>query len=192
MENELEALKTIVPSEAMNDIYKQQNAEREAKEAAKRAQIEKYSNAFKLSVEDKDIEILLRKKVTPDLRHKLRGIVRDMPKMKIAVEHQRLGLEMPEVNKDGGLLYTELIKAGFKPDEVMNYINGVPDENHEKALEIYVLKYFKAILAPTAEAKVLIETPVELNGEVNGVWNEVDFMTALESVAFFRRERSGI
>jgi len=185
MENE-ELIKNLLPQELIVENYKQELAKKAEIEARQKAIEDKYKQQFVFEVDGKELNIQLKQIVTPETRHKLRMIAKDAPVHKIAALMQQIGLEKPNLTDDEK--YIELINQGITKQEIINLMQGIPDNDYQTNAEIFVMTYFQAIISNTGESKVLIETPVVTDGKIYGIWKTVDYDTALEAVGFFRKK----
>lgn len=185
-----EILKKIMPEEAMNKVYEQQLAEKEAQKIREKEIEVKYSKGFDIEYSGKTVEVFLKKKVTPETRHKLRNIVREYPRHKIRYAIESAKTKYPEKADNASELFKVILadNKDITEQAVLDYVYGIPDENFESELEIFFMKYFQCILSMDKNSTELIENPVVIDGKLNGIWNTIDYDTIIEAVGFFRKK----
>jgi hypothetical protein len=190
MENkELEMFKSLIPDDVWKQVFDSKELEKKEQIEKDKKLAEKMGKAIELHINNEVINIWLKKHITPETRHKLRQIVKDYPRNKYFLAIERLKISNPEITTSNEMFNKVLeLNPGINEKSFMEYLRGVPDDDFEVRIEIFFLKYFQNIISMDSNSKLLIETPVELDGRINGIWNTIDLDTVIECVGFFRKK----
>jgi hypothetical protein len=175
-------LQNMLGEEYVKEILtKQYEAEKEKEN--------KFKEKFTIELEGKSLELALKKTVTAELRHKLRGLAKEYPKEPLKACIAEFDIKNTEV-KVISLKMQEFVKTYPQftlQDMIDNNAGTYINETHEYNLDAWFMKYFQAILSMDVNSKPLIDGIVMVKNKINGLWNTIDMMTVREAVEWFRR-----
>ncbi len=186
----IEKLKELIPADAWEKMLRDKEETEKAQKAKDKEIEDKYSKIFKFDYNNKTVDLILKQKITPETRHKLRNIAREFPKNKVLVAIQTLNAKYPELKGKEQELRIQFLEDNpdITDNQLTDYLSGTPDENFETDLEIFHMRYFQAILSMDSTSKELIETPIVVDNKINALWQTVDYGTIIEAVGFFRKK----
>lgn len=180
-ENAVGALRDLFGADYVAEIMKTQLEAQKEKD-------EKFRNIFSIDVDGKNIEVSLKKSVTPELRHKLRGIVKQYPKdeLKSCIEEFR---RQEIADKTENELRRQFVAyfPQYTAEDINSYYSGnYINEEFEYNLDTWYLAYFQAILSMDGNSRRFIDTPVINDGKIYDFWNTIDMVTVRDAVGWFR------